>query len=119
MFILPVIKSNSLSAGIEPSQVLQPPSAPNTLYIRIAADYSQWNTTNSILDDLASFGVYMMAANQTVTPDYLGNIYFPIATPFPLHRNVHLRGIVNLGVRRVISPSWRDYLGLQPVSNDS
>ena len=87
----------------------------NTLYIQIKVDYSHWTATSTILDDLATFDVYMMSASQRFD---FANIYFPAVSPFPLHRNVHLRGVVTVGVRKVIDASWRDFLGFQPVCVD-
>ena len=98
------------------NQIGQPqPLLPYTLYIQIGVDYSQWITTNPFLDNLASFNVYMTSANQSVDAFYLANYVFPAMTPFPLHRNVHLQGTVNIVLRRVIVPTWTDFLGLQPV----
>ena len=88
---------------------------PDTLYIRIAVDYSQWNATSPLLDDLASFDLYMMAADTSGNYDSFADDYFLAVTPFPLHRNAHLRGTVNIVVRRVILPSWLDFIGLKPV----
>ena len=103
----------NLSTG---NQVGQPrPSLPYTLHIQIGVDYSQWNTTTPFPDYLASFNVYMMAADQIVDGDYFGNYVFPSMTPFPLLRNAHLRGTVNVVMRKVIVPTWTDLLGLQPV----
>ena len=56
----------------------------------------------------------MMAADQIVDFDYLGNV-FPSMTPFSLRRNAHFRGTVGMVLRRVIVPTWTDFLGLQPV----
>ena len=105
--------SGNLSTGNRIDQ--SRPSLPHTLHIQIGVDYSQWNTTNPFPDNLASFNVYMIAANQTMDGYYLGSYVFPSMTPFPLRRNAHLRGTVNVVIRRVIVPTWTDLLGLQPV----
>ena len=102
----------NLSTG---NRIGQPrPSLPYTLHIQIGVDYSQWNTTSPFPDYLASFNVYMMAADQIVDVDF---VYYalPSMTPFPLLRNAQLRGTVNVVMRKVIVPTWTDLLGLQPV----
>ena len=100
--------------GIDQAQ----PPLPYTLDIQIGVDYSQWNATSPFPDNLASFNVYMMAADQIVDGDCLATYVFPSMTPFPLRRNAHLRGTVNIVLRRVIIPSWMDFLGFQSVRVD-
>ena len=60
---------------------------PHTLHIQIGIDYSQWNTTIPFPDNLASFNVYMMAADQIVDGNFILNYVFPSMTLFPLLRN--------------------------------
>lgn len=88
------------------------------LYTTITVDYSQW-TINPLFDDYASFDVYIMDADHALDTSFLKTSYFPVASPFRMHRNVHLRGIANVVIRRVLNPSWRDFFGFQPVSTNS
>ena len=55
----------------------------------------------------------MMAADHIVDADYFESYVLPFMTPFPLLRNAHLRGTVNVVLRRVIVPT--SILDLQPV----
>ena len=115
--ITQVRHSWNLPTGIDQVQSSQL-FLPYTLNIQIGVDYSQWNTTSPFPDDPSSFNVYMMAADQILDDDYLVNYVFPSMTPFPLRRNAHLRGTVNTVVRRVIIPSWTDFLGFPSVRVD-
>ena len=103
----------NLSTGNQIDQSRQLP--PYTLHIQIRVDYSQWNTTSPFPDHLPPFNLYMMAADQIMDGDYFRNYVFPSITPFPLFRNAHLRGTVNVAVHKVIVPTWTGLLGLQPV----
>ena len=109
--VIPVRHSWNSSIGTEQAQS---PSFSPTLYIQIEVDYSHWDTT-STLGDPIFVNLYMLTAHKPVDPFDLYYIYLPAANPFPLPINAHLRGTVNVVIRRVIIPSWRDFLGLQPV----
>ena len=56
-----------------------------------------------------------MAADHIVDDVYFESYVLPFMTPFPLLRDVHLRGTVNVVMRRVIIPTPMDFLGFQPV----
>ena len=88
----------------------------STFYISIAADYSNQSSPNAVTDFIFAASVWMFDSTQygdlSLFYERSGNS----EPSFPLQRNVHLRGTVTLGVRRIMKSTWKGILGLGAVS---